>query len=102
MCPDSVRRTVVVAFDYTAMALLELLRRRLDGTMATPAITAAMTVNGGVFADAHTHPWWTTPVLRTPLGALWMSAAQRSPRVFDATILRARLYSRRDRPTPTR
>src|SRR4029453_18780336 len=34
-----VRRTVVVAFDYTAMALLELLRRQLDGTMATPAIT---------------------------------------------------------------
>jgi pimeloyl-ACP methyl ester carboxylesterase len=95
-----VRRTVVVAFDYTAIALLELLRRRLDGTMATPAITAALMVNGGAFADAHTHPWWTTRVLRTPLGALWMWAAQRSPRVFDATILRARLYSRRYRPAP--
>jgi pimeloyl-ACP methyl ester carboxylesterase len=93
-----VRRTVVVAFDYTAMALLELLRRRLDRTVATPAITAALTVNGGLFADAHTHPWWTTQVLRTPLGALWMRAAQRSPRVFDATMLRARLYSRRYRP----
>jgi pimeloyl-ACP methyl ester carboxylesterase len=95
-----VRRTVVVAFDYTAMALLELLRRRLDGTMATPAIAAALTVNGGVFADAHTHPWWTTPVLRTALGALWMRAAQRSPRVFDATVLRARLYSRGYGPAP--
>ncbi len=95
-----VRLTVVVAFDYTAMALLELLRRRLDRTIATPAITAALIVNGGLFADAHTHPWWTTPVLRTPLGALWMQAAQRSPRVFDETILRARLYSRGYRPGP--
>jgi hypothetical protein len=54
------------------------------------------------FADAHTHPGWTTPVLRTPLGAPWMQAAQRSPRVFAATILRARLYSRGYRPVPGR
>ena len=89
-----VRRTVVVTFDYTSLALLELLRRQLDGTMATPVITAALMVNGGLFADAHTHPWRTTPMLRTPLGALGMRRAQRSPRVFDATILQARLYSR--------
>lgn len=95
-----VRRSVIVAFDYTAMAVLELLRRQLDRTGGTPAITAALVVNGGVFADAHTHPWWTTPVLRTPLGAPWMRAAQRSPRVFDATILRARLYARGHRPAP--
>ena len=95
-----VRRTVVVTFDYTSLALLELLRRQLDGTMATPAITAAFMVNGGLFADAHTHPWRTTPVLRTPLGALGMRRAQRSPRVFDATILQARLYSRGYHPAP--
>ena len=94
-----VRRTVVVTFDYTSLALLELLRRQLDGTMATPAITAALMVNGGLFADAHTHPWRTTPMLRTPLGALGMRRAQRSPRVFDATILQARLYSRGHHPT---
>ena len=29
-----VRRTVVVTFDYTSLALLELLRRDLDGTVA--------------------------------------------------------------------
>ena len=95
-----VRRTVVVTFDYTSLALLELLRRQLEGTMVTPAITAALMVNGGLFADAHTHPWRTTPVLRTPLGALGMRQAQRSPRVFDATILRARLYSRGYHPAP--
>src|SRR5580704_2264961 len=54
-----VRRTVVVTFDYTSLALLELLRRQLEraashGT-AGPAIVAAFMVNGGLFADAHTH-----------------------------------------------
>src|SRR5258706_12908464 len=88
-----VRSTVVVTFDYTSLALLELLRRQLDRTMTTPAITAALMVNGGLFADAHTHPWRTTPVLRTPLGALGMRRAQRSARVFDATIRRSRPYS---------
>jgi len=95
-----VRRTVVVTFDYTSLALLELLRRQLDRTMATPAITAAIMVNGGLFADAHTHPLRTTPVLRTPLGALGMRRAQRSPRVFDATIQQSRLYSRGYHPAP--
>ena len=95
-----VRRTVVVTFDYTSLALLELLRRQLERDhRATPAITAALMVNGGLFADAHTHPWRTTPMLRTPLGALGMQRAQRSPRVFDATILQARLYSRGYHPT---
>jgi len=99
-----VRRTVVVTFDYTAMALLELLRRQLERTTsrdtARPAIAAALMVNGGLFADAHTHPWWVTPLLRTPLGALGMWAAQRSPRVFDASMTQARLYSRSYRPAP--
>ena len=99
-----VRRTVVVTFDYTSLALLELLRRQLEPAMpggtARPVITAALMINGGLFADAHTHPWRTTPVLRTPLGALGMQRAQRSPRVFDATILQARLYSRGYHPAP--
>jgi len=79
-----VRRTVVVTFDYTSLALLELLRRQLEltqsGGTATPVIMAAFMVNGGLFADAHTHPWRGTPLLRTPLGALGMRRAQRSPR----------------------
>jgi pimeloyl-ACP methyl ester carboxylesterase len=95
-----VRRTVVVTFDYTSLALLELLRRQLEGSMSLPQISAALMVNGGLFADAHTHPWLTTPLLRTPVGALGMRRAQRSPRVFDATILRAQLYARDYRPAP--
>jgi pimeloyl-ACP methyl ester carboxylesterase len=94
-----VRRTVVITFDYTSLALLELLRRQLEGSTAVPRIFAALMVNGGLFADAHTHPWLTTPLLRTPVGALGMRRAQRSPRVFDATIMRAQLYSRDYRPT---
>jgi pimeloyl-ACP methyl ester carboxylesterase len=98
-----VRRTVVVTFDYTSLALLELLRRQLEGTTshdtARPAITAALMVNGGLFADAHTHPWRGTPLLRTPLGALGMRRAQSSPRVFATAMTQARMYSRGYRPT---
>jgi len=94
----SVRATVAVTFDYTSLTLLELLRRQLERTTSRdpegPVITAAFMINGGLFTDSHTHPWRTTPMLRTPLGALGMRRAQRSPRVFDATILQARLYSR--------
>jgi pimeloyl-ACP methyl ester carboxylesterase len=99
-----VRRTVVVTFDYTSLALLELLRRQLErsssGDTATPAIAAVLMVNGGLFADAHTHPWQGTPLLRTRLGALGMWRAQRSPRVFDVSMMQARLYSRSYRPGP--
>ena len=98
-----VRRTVVVTFDYTSLALLELLRRQLDraasGT-AGPVITATLMINGGLFADAHSHPWQGTPLLRTPLGALGMRRAQRSPRVFATAMTQARMYSRDYHPTP--
>ncbi|HWC37201.1 MAG TPA: alpha/beta hydrolase [Acidimicrobiales bacterium] len=99
-----VRRTVVVTFDYTSLALLELLRRQQEettsGDTARPAVVAAFMVNGGLFADSHSHPWQGTPLLRTPLGALGMWRAQRSPRVFAAAMTQARLYSPSYRPTP--
>jgi pimeloyl-ACP methyl ester carboxylesterase len=99
-----VRRTVVVTFDYTSLALLELLRRQTEraasGGTATPAITAALMINGGLFADAHTHPWQGTPLLRSPLGALAMRGWQRSPRAFGTGWKQARMYSRRYHPAP--
>jgi pimeloyl-ACP methyl ester carboxylesterase len=99
-----VRRTVVVTFDYTSLALLELLRRQLErtasGDTAGPVIAAALIVNGGLFADAHTHPWRGTPLLRSPLGALAMRGWQRSQRAFDAGWTQARMYSRGYRPGP--
>jgi pimeloyl-ACP methyl ester carboxylesterase len=94
-----VRRTVVVTFDYTSLAVLELLRRQLEHPHDT-TITAAFMVNGGLFADAHTHPWQSTPLLRSPLGALSMRGWQRSPRAFGAAWKRARLYSRNYHPAP--
>jgi pimeloyl-ACP methyl ester carboxylesterase len=97
-----VRRTVVVTFDYTSLALLELLRRQLEraasGAAAT-VITAVLIVNGGLFADAHTHPWQGTPLLRSPLGALAMRGWQRSPRAFETGWKQARMYSRSYQPT---
>jgi pimeloyl-ACP methyl ester carboxylesterase len=52
-----------------------------------------------LFADAHTHPWRGTPLLRTPLGALGMRQAQRSSRVFASAMTQARLYARGYRPS---
>jgi pimeloyl-ACP methyl ester carboxylesterase len=99
-----VRRTVVVTFDYTSLALLELLRRQQErtasGDTAVPVITAVFMVNGGLFADAHTHPWQGTPLLRSPLGALAMRGWQRSQRAFDTGWQQARMYSRDYRPSP--
>jgi pimeloyl-ACP methyl ester carboxylesterase len=99
-----VRATVVVTFDYTSLALLELLRRQLDRTASGgtggPVISATFMINGGLFADAHTHPWQGTPLLRSPLGALGMRGWQRSPRAFTASMMRARMYSRGYRPAP--
>jgi pimeloyl-ACP methyl ester carboxylesterase len=95
-----VRRTVVVTFDYTSLALLELLRRQLERTDARPAVTAVLMVNGGLFADAHTHPWQGTPLLRSPLGALAMRGWQRSPRAFEKGWNQARMHSRSYHPAP--
>jgi pimeloyl-ACP methyl ester carboxylesterase len=57
-------------------------------------------INGGLFADAHTHPWQGTPLLRSPLGALAMRGWQRSPRTFETGWKQARMYSRRYHPVP--
>ena len=100
-----VRRTVVVTFDYTSLALLELLRRQLEQPTPEPGaartmITAVFMINGGLFADAHTHPWRGTPLLRTPLGALGMRRAQASPKVLATALIQARMYSRHYQPTP--
>jgi len=97
-----VHRTVVVTFDYTSLALLELLRRQLERRSSShddPTITAVFMVNGGLFADSHTHPWQGTPLLRSPLGALATRGMQRSLGAFTRGITQARLYSRDYHPT---
>ena len=61
-----VRATTLVAFDFSSLVVLELLRRRLerDETPEAPEIRGVFVFNGGLFTDGHSHPWWTTPALR--------------------------------------
>jgi pimeloyl-ACP methyl ester carboxylesterase len=92
-----VRRTFVVTFDYSSLVLLELLARQDErsrhGQEIYTRITSVFIVNGGLFADAHSHPPQTTPLLKSPAGRLSMWAAQRSPAIFAGIIHRAALYS---------
>jgi len=65
----SVKSTTLVAFDFSTLVVLEHLRRRLErlqrGKPADgPDIRGVFMFNGGLFTDGHSHPWFTTPVLR--------------------------------------
>jgi pimeloyl-ACP methyl ester carboxylesterase len=92
-----IRRTMVVSFDYSSLALLELLRRQQErdaaGDASGATIDAVFIVNGGLFADCHSHPWDTTPMLRTPVGRVAMWFGQHVPGVLEATLRAAKLFS---------
>ena len=65
----SVQSTTLVAFDFSSLVILEHLRRRLDRSargepMGGPDIRGVFIFNGGLFTDGHSHPWYTTPILR--------------------------------------
>jgi len=64
-----VKSTTLVAFDFSSLVVLEILRRRLERserseTTDGPDIRGVFIFNGGLFADGHSHPWYTTPMLR--------------------------------------
>jgi pimeloyl-ACP methyl ester carboxylesterase len=93
-----VRRTMVVSFDFSSLALMELLRRQQQrgagGRWGRGVrIDAVLIVNGGLFADCHSHPWDTTPMLRTPVGRIGMWFGQHVPGVLEATLRNAKLFS---------
>jgi pimeloyl-ACP methyl ester carboxylesterase len=65
----AVRSTTIVAFDFSSLVVLEHLRRRLERSargqpVGGPEIRGVFIFNGGLFTDGHSHPWFTTPVLR--------------------------------------
>jgi pimeloyl-ACP methyl ester carboxylesterase len=65
----AVQSTTLVAFDFSSLVVLEHLRRRLerakrDEPVGGPRIRGVFIFNGGLFTDGHSHPWFTTPVLR--------------------------------------
>ena len=65
----SVQSTTLVAFDFSSLVVLEHLRRRLERLQrgepaGGPDICGVFIFNGGLFTDGHSHPWYTTPMLR--------------------------------------
>src|SRR5882724_4008298 len=64
-----VQSTTLVAFDFSSLVVLEHLRRRLERSergepVGGPEIRGVFIFNGGLFRDGHSHPWYTTPILR--------------------------------------
>jgi pimeloyl-ACP methyl ester carboxylesterase len=64
-----VRSTTLVAFDFSSLVVLEHLRRRVERSergepAGGPEIRGIFIFNGGLFTDGHSHPWYTTPILR--------------------------------------
>jgi pimeloyl-ACP methyl ester carboxylesterase len=65
----SVQSTTLVAFDFSSLVVLEHLQRRLERAergepAGGPEIRGVFIFNGGLFTDGHSHPWYTTPMLR--------------------------------------
>jgi pimeloyl-ACP methyl ester carboxylesterase len=65
----SVQSTTLVAFDFSSLVVLEHLRRRLERLergepRGGPDIRGVFIFNGGLFTHGHSHPWYTTPILR--------------------------------------
>lgn len=91
-----VQSTTLVAFDFSSLVVLEHLRRRLERSergepAGGPEIRGVYIFNGGLFPDGHSHPWYTTPILRR----LPNPAHQRLARSFTVfKILTGVMWSR--------
>ena len=64
-----IQSTTLVAFDFSSLVILEHLQRRLERAergdpVGGPAIRGVFIFNGGLFTEGHSHPWFTTPILR--------------------------------------
>ena len=83
---EGIQSTFIAGFDYSSIVALELLSRQQDrrekGIDQTTKIEGVLLINGGLFAEAHTHPWFTTPVLKSLIGGMVTSMGQRSKFAF--------------------
>ncbi len=83
---QQIKSTFVVSFDYSSLVVLELLRRQQEriskGIPLDTTINKVLLINGGYFADAHSHPYLTTPFLKSRLGKMSTKMVQRSKIVF--------------------
>ena len=96
----SVQSTTPVAFDFSTLVVLEHLRCRLERSErgeppGGPNIRGVFMFNGGLFTDGHSHPWYTTPLLRRlpnrarrRLGRPPISSNEKARRVSDRTLPR--------------
>lgn len=79
--------TILVTFDFSSLVALELLQRQItklkDGIAVPTKIRGVLMINGGYFADSHSHPILTTPLLKTVFGRLGTRMAQKSSFAFN-------------------
>lgn len=97
-----IQSTVLVAFDFSSLVVLEHLRRRLERSSrgepaGGPEIRGIIIFNGGLFPDGHSHPWYTTPMLRR-LPKRAQAGLARSFSVFKMTagVMWSKSYKVRD------
>jgi len=82
--------TFAVTFDYSSLVVMELLRRLQEkmekGLKPSTVITKVLMINGGYFTDGHSHPIFTTPLLKTSFGKRGAIKAQTSDFTFDRML----------------
>ena len=80
-----IKETILVTFDYSSLVALELLSRYIErrANVGGTKILQVIMINGGYYADGHSHPFMTTPLLKTSMGKMGTWAAQRSRFVFS-------------------
>lgn len=87
---EAIKSTFLVTFDYSSLVALELLKRQQErlesGSRQVTKIEKVLMINGGLFADAHSHPWDTTPLLNIPMGKMGTWVAQRSKFAFNQMV----------------
>jgi len=84
---EGIEATFIYAFDYSSFITMELLNRQQDrldaGEELATRIEGVLLMNGGLYVEGHTHPWFTTPILKSWMGGMVTSLGQRSELIFN-------------------